>query len=307
MNATAQEKKIGYVGLGNMGGALAKRLKLTKPLFVYDRSSEAIQRLVACGATACESLTDLASKCDIIVLCLPTSEHVHSALFDAQGLVDGARSGTLIVDQTSGDPTLTRNMAIELARRGIEMIDAPVSGGPQGAQAGTIAIMVGASAEQYARILPVLQAISPNIFHAGGIGTGHVIKLANNLLSAGQRLMTMEAVALAVKNGLTPKAAVDIILASSGRNFYAEKFMGSHIITGKLASGFTLGLMHKDVRLACKLGDDSGVTMLFGGVTKGFYQMTMNEMGEEEQVNAVALMMDRLAGTDVVPADYSLK
>ena len=262
-----------------------------------------MQMLVEQGATACTGLKDLAARCDIILLCLPTSDHVRTVIFGEGGLASAARAGTLIVDQTSGDPTATRAMAAELEASGIQLMDAPVSGGARGADAGTIAIMIGATPAQYERIAPVLQCISPNLFHAGGIGTGHVAKLANNLLSGGQRLLSLEAMALAVKNGIEPKTALEIILASGGRNLYMEKFM-PNIINGKLASGFALGLLHKDVRLACQLGADSGVPMLFGNLAKEVYRMAINEMGPEAQVNTVALTMDRLAGTHVVPADY---
>ncbi|SAK94677.1 6-phosphogluconate dehydrogenase [Caballeronia temeraria] len=300
---------IGYVGIGSMGGALARRLLLKEPLLVYDANEAAVSKFVELGATPAADLSEVAAKCEIIFLCLPTSEHVEKAIFGVEGragLLQSAKHGALIVDQTTGDPTATRAMAQRLAEKGINLVDAPVSGGPQGADAGTIAIMVGASPTLYDRIAPVLHRISPNVFHAGGVGTGHVAKLANNLLSAGQRLASLEAIALAVKNGIEPQKAVDIINAGSGRNFFVEKFMSSHIISGKLNSGFTVGLSHKDVRLACKLGVDSGVTMFFGNIAREFQQMTINEMGADAQVNSVALMMDRLAGTHVVPEDYSL-
>ncbi|MEY4100475.1 MAG: hypothetical protein RL300_1646 [Pseudomonadota bacterium] len=297
--------KIGFVGLGSMGGALAQRLQLTHPLQVYDLNPEAVARMVQQGATSSPSLAALGAECDVVMLCLPTSEHVRAAIFGNQGLATSMRAGTLIVDQTSGDPTITRSIAAELLARGIEMVDAPVSGGPAGATAGTIAIMVGAAQAQYERILPVLQAISPNIFYAGEVGTGHVAKLANNLLAGGQRLLSLEAIALAVKNGIAPEKAVDIIMASSGRNFFVETFMKSHIISGKLASGFSLGMLHKDIRLACKLGDDSGVSLTFGNQIKSFYQMAINDLGENGQVNSVALTVDRLSNTHVVPVGKS--
>ncbi|MDM0021805.1 NAD(P)-dependent oxidoreductase [Variovorax saccharolyticus] len=296
---------IGYVGLGNMGGALARRLQLTHALHVYDQNAEAVQRLVDKGATASASLAVLASGCDLIFLCLPTSAHVRSVIFGADGLASSARRGTVFVDQTTGDPTVTRALAEELAAIGMGIIDAPVSGGPFGADAGTIAIMVGATPEQFELVEPVLKAISPNYFLAGGTGTGHVAKIVNNLLAGSQRLFSLEAVALAVKNGIAPQKAVEIIMAGSGRNFFVEKFMASHILTGKLGSGFTVGLLHKDIRLACQLGADSGVTLYFANLVKEFYQMTVNEMGADAQVNEVALLIDRLSGTQVVPAERS--
>lgn len=294
--------QIGYVGLGSMGGALARRLQLQHPLVVHDQSAAAVQRMVERGSTAAGSLADLAARCDTIFLCLPTSDNVRTVIFGDGGIARGARPGTLIIDQTSGDPTATRAMAAELPA-GLELMDAPVSGGARGADAGTIAIMVGASTVQYERIAPVLQCISPNLFHAGGTGTGHVAKLANNLLSGGQRLLSIEAMTLAVKNGIAPETAVKIINASGGRNLFMEKFM-PNLIQGKLASGFALGLLHKDVRLACQLGADSGVPMLFGNLAKEVYRMALNDSGPDAQVNTVALTMDRLAGTHVVPAGY---
>lgn len=297
---------IGYLGLGNMGGALARRLQLSQAIKVYDLDPEAVRRLADAGATACADMSDMAD-CDIILMCLPTSDHVRRAIFGEGGLAGVVKPGTLLVDQTSGDPVATRAMADELAGKGIELIDAPVSGGPRGAEAGTIALMVGASEAQFQRINPVLTSISPNVFHAGGVGTGHVAKLANNMISAAQRLVTMEAVALAVKNGLAPDRACEIIMAGSGNNFYLEHFMKPHIIQGRLNHGFTLGLLHKDVRLACKLGDDSGVTMFFGNTAKNIYQDAINEYGADEQVSAVALLIDRMSGTQVVPPDHDLK
>ena len=298
---------LGYVGLGNMGGALAARLQIQHPLLVHDRDQAAMRRLEEAGATPVPDVAELAGRCDTILLCLPTSDHVRSVLFGEGGLVDGLKPGTILIDQTTGDPTATRAMAEQLAERGVELVDAPVSGGAKGAQAGTIAIMVGASPEQFERIQPVLSAISGNIFHAGGVGNGQVIKLANNLLSGSQRLLTHEVVALATKNGVDPHTAVDILLASGGRNAYLEKFMGSQVLNGKLSPGFTIGLGHKDVRLACQLGSASSTPLFYGGLTLQLLQMYVNELGPDAQIDGAALVMDRLAGTSMVPDDHDLQ
>src|SRR5262249_46240285 len=142
--------------------------------------------------------------------------------------------------QTTGDPNATRAMASRLAVRHVDLIDAPVSGGKAGAEAGTIAIMVGAEPSQFERAQPFLHAISPNVFHAGGVGNGHVVKLVNNLMSCVQRALSFEAIALAAKNGVDPAVATDILLAGGGRNAYLEKIMRPRILQGKLDVGFTL-------------------------------------------------------------------
>ena len=294
---------IGYIGLGNMGGALALRLQISHPLRVYDLNPVSVSALVDAGATAAGSLESMAATCDTILMCLPKSEHVRSVLFGPQGLAPHLRPGTFLIDQTTGNPIDTRAMAADLAVRGVELIDAPVSGGALGAKAGTIAIMVGASLEQFAKAAPILNAISPNVFHAGGVGAGQVIKLVNNVLSGAQRLLTFEAMALAAKNGIEPEKACEILMAGGARNVFMEKFLAPQILKGKLDVGFTLGLMHKDVHLACQLGSDSGVPMPFGNTAKEFYQMCISEHGSDAQVHTSALVFDRLAGTHVVPAN----
>jgi 3-hydroxyisobutyrate dehydrogenase len=292
--------RIGYVGLGNMGGALAGRLQLQHHLLAHDRDPASVQRLVERGASACASLSDVAARSDLIFICLPTSREVREVIFGENGLATAMNPGTLVIDQTSGDPTATRAMAAELGAFGAELIDAPVSGGVQGAEAGTIAMMVGATPEQYARIHPVLAAISPNVFHTGGVGTGHTMKLVNNLLSCTQRLLSFEGVALAAKNGIEPRTAVEILLASGGRNGFLEQVMQPHVINGNLSFGYTLGLAHKDVRLACQLGIDSEMPMFFGNLTREIYQLCITEMGGDAKVDTAALVVDRLAGTHVV-------
>lgn len=294
--------KIGYIGLGSMGGALAARLQISHPLVVYDPSTATVAALTGLGATAAADAAALAALCDMVFLCLPTSDQVEEVLFGQSGIAASLRAGSIVIDQTTGDPGRTRRFAERLAAQGVDLVDAPVSGGIAGAKAGTIAIMVGASDAQLARIRPVLAAISPNIFHAGGIGNGQVIKLVNNLMSTAQRLLSFEAMALAAKNGVEPGIAVDILLASGGRNAYLEKMMKPRVLEGKLNVGFTLGLAHKDARLACQLGMDSGVPMFFGNVTRELYQICIAMNGREAQVDSCGQVIDRLAGTHVVPA-----
>lgn len=298
--------KIGYVGVGNMGGALAARLLLGHDLIVYDRAPAAVAAMVEKGAQAAESLEELARESDVVFLCLPTSVQVREALFSKGGLANGLSEGAFVIDQTTGEPSETRKMAAKLAEQRVEMIDAPVSGGIAGANAGTIAIMVGSSDAQLEHVRSLLEAISPNIFHAGGIGNGHVIKLVNNLLSTAQRLLSFEAIALAAKNGVAPETAVDIILAGGGRNAYLEKMMKPRILKGKLNVGFTLGLAHKDARLACQLGIDSGVPMFFGNTTRELYQVCIAQNGSDAQVDTCGQVIDRFSGTSVVPAETDL-
>lgn len=290
----------GYIGLGNMGGALARRLMAAGPLQVFDLNPDAVGAFAHDGATPMPSLAALAAGCDTILLCLPRSETVRQVIFGADGILQGARPGSLIIDQTTGTPEMTRTMARELAAHGVTLCDAPVSGGPNGAAAGTIAMMVGATEADYPRVHAAIAPISPNIFHAGDVGAGQVIKLANNLLHHAQRLLSLEVMALAVRNGIAPARAVDIILAGSGRNYFLQHNMHPRILAGEMQSGFTLGLLLKDVGLATAMGRDSKVPMPIANLVQELYAMHLGELGGAAQVNTVAGLIDRNSGTRIV-------
>jgi 3-hydroxyisobutyrate dehydrogenase len=191
-------------------------------------------------------------------------------------------------------------MATELASRGISLIDAPVSGGPHGADAGTIAIMVGAPAELYGRVKPVFETISPNIFHCGEVGTGHVMKLVNNVIAASVRTITFEAVAMGIKNGLSLKTCAEVLAKGSGRSYSTEITL-PRLLSGAMQASFTLGLMHKDVRLATELGIASGSPMLVAGLVREVFQTALNEHGPDGDVNLLIRLFERQSQVKVVP------
>lgn len=297
--------RLGYIGLGNMGGALAARLAPGGDVYAFDMNAEAVAAQVSLGAAAAPDLRSVAKECDVIFLCLPTSAHVRQVIFGPDGLSGDLRPGTVIIDQTSGDPRETRQINDELASLGVDLVDAPVSGGPVRAAEGTIAIMVGCADEQYARVQTLLHRISPNVCRAGELGSGHAVKLVNNLVSGIIRWATLEGVALAAKLGVCPQSAVEIMSAGGARNDWMAAVMGPQILNGNLANGFSIGLAHKDLKVACELADAASVPLLLGNLTREIYRMCVNEWGYDTKVDATALMMDRMAGTHVVPADYT--
>ncbi|WP_025778205.1 NAD(P)-dependent oxidoreductase [Brevibacterium sp. VCM10] len=294
--------RIGYIGLGNMGGALAGRLLESREITVYDKDTGLVEAFAERGARPTDSGAEVAAASDIVFLCLPNSDLVELVLFGDEGIASTLRAGAIIVDQTTGYPPATREFARRLAETGIGFVDAPVSGGVTAARAGTIAIMVGAEDETYSRVEETITAISPKIFRAGGIGCGQVIKLANNLLSHTQRLLSLEALALADKNGVDPRTAHEILTAGGGSNAFLEKSFGPRMLRGDLCPGFTMGLAHKDVRLAGELARQSGVPSFYGALSRELYQLLLAENGADSQVDTAARAVDRWAGTAVVPA-----
>ena len=291
--------ELGYVGLGNMGGALNRRLMRERKMRVYDLNPAAVERHVSEGAAPTQDLVSLGAACDMVMTCLPTSDHVRAAIFASGGLAENMRPGTIIADMTTGDPNATRAMAAELAARNITLIDAPVSGGPHGADAGTIAIMVGAPDAIFAKVRPVFEVISPNIFHCGDVGTGHVVKLVNNVILAGIRTVTFEAVAMGMKNGLTLETIATVLAKGSARSSVTEGALPK-LVAGDKSVSFTLGLMHKDVRLATQIGAESGAPMPMAGLVRETFQTALNELGSDQDVNAMVHLFERQSAVKIV-------
>ena len=291
------QARIGYIGLGVMGGALARRLTREHKLTVFDLSPERCAEFAALGATVVGSPAEVGAASDIVLTCLPTSAQVREVIFgDNHGLIRGMKPGGLIVDQTSGATAQTRAMAAELVSTGIELIDGPVSGGPQGADAGTIAIMVGATDEQFARVAPILNSISPNTVHVGPLGAGHTLKAVNNMMSAANRLLAFEAVAVAVANGLDPKVASETINKSSGRNNATMSVFPNFILTDAFEARFSMALMEKDVALATELAQQAGLGELsLAPSILHHYRMGMERYGRNGDIHEMVRYYEEAA------------
>ncbi len=291
--------EVGYVGLGSMGGGIVKRMLHNKQkLRVYDLSPERTAEMAKLGGQPAQNLSALASQSDIVCLCLPTSENVRTAIFGENGLAKGLKKGALVADMTTGDPLQTKAMALELKKQGVDLIDAPVSGGPAGAAAGTLAIMVGASEALYEKIKPLFERVSPNVFRMGDVGAGQTMKLVNNMLLAGCKALTYEVMALATKNGLEPKLAAEVLNKSSGRNGTTERTLQA-TIDGEFPASFALALMTKDVRLAAQLGRDTGVPMLIGRIVEELHNVAMNNHGGAACSNIIIKDFEQRAKTRV--------
>ena len=286
---------IGYIGLGAMGSALAARLQLSRDLTVFDLNPEAVERLCALGAKPAPSARALAQGCDVIFLCLPKSEHVAQAIFGAQGVLEGAREGLILIDQTSGDPAVTRRMAQDLVPRGITLVDAPVSGGPKGAAAGTIAIMTGGSPEVLDHLAPIFAAISPNVQRCGETGAGQVMKLVNNMISTCNRIALLEGAALGIANGLDLSVITEVINTGGARSKSSETMLRA-LAEGLPKATFALDLMLKDLNLACGLGLQSGAPIAFGQAARAVLQVASHHLGKGAGIDDIADLIAHQAG-----------
>ncbi len=246
--------KVAVVGVGNMGAPMAACIaRAGHAVTVFDSSRERAQQVAtAHGCHAAASLQELADA-DFIVTMLPTG-HIVTELYLSEGLADRLRSGTIAIDMSSSDPTGTRKLGAALATRGIVLLDAPVSGGVPRAALGTLAIMIGGDdPEAIERARPLLRTMGDRLFDTGGLGTGHAMKALNNFVAAAGFAACAEALIAGERFGLDPARMVEILNVSTGRNFHTDMMLREHVIGGKFATGFALGLLAKDLRIAADL------------------------------------------------------
>jgi len=277
-----------------MGGALARRLMLSHSLRVLDLRPDAVGVFAKEGAIPVQDGASLARESDVIFLCLPRSSDVRAAIFGTGGVAEGWEPGKILIDQTTGDPDDTRAMAEELEEHGVTLIDAPVSGGVAGAEAGTIAIMVGGPSQVFESVKPILESISPNIFHCGRTGNGHVMKLVNNTLGVCNRLAMLETVAMGRKYGLSLAKMTEVLNKSTGRSNYTETML-PNIIAGKPPADFALALSLKDITLGTKLGMECGAPMLIPNLVRGMLQQGVNNFGEQISLELISKLIEEMA------------
>jgi 3-hydroxyisobutyrate dehydrogenase len=292
--------RVGYVGLGAMGGALAGNLagNLTGAfdLHVLDRNPAAVAAFVAKGATAAQDGASLAHACDIVILCLPRTSDVRDALFANGGLAEGLAPGALVIDQTSGIPGQTAEIAAELAQRDVLMLDAPVSGGVPAAAAGKVTIIASGPDAAWAKGESTLCALSDKVFRCSDrVGDGQALKLVNNAIGMAFRVNALELVALGRKAGLGLAPIVERLNAGPAANF-TTRHMLAGLVEGRSTTNFALSLMAKDMGEAMALGLATGAAMPFTGATRGLVQTGLVVLGQDAKLDEVITLTGQLAG-----------
>jgi len=254
-----------FIGLGRMGLPMTRRLAAAGiAVRGYDVSEAARARVDEIdGAGVAASAADAAGGCAAVILMLPTSDAVEAVLLE-EGLLEALEPPAILIDMGSSEPLRTRALAERAAARGIEMLDAPVSGGVRGAVEGTLTIMVGGPESAFEACRPMFEAMGGNVRHVGRAGAGHALKALNNMLSAVHLLASCEALAVAERFGIDPAVFVDVVNTSSGRSGSTDNKLPNYVIPAKFDSGFTMGLMVKDMAIAVSLGEGLGVSPELG-------------------------------------------
>ncbi|MEZ5852036.1 MAG: NAD(P)-dependent oxidoreductase [Hyphomicrobiaceae bacterium] len=254
--------RIGYLGVGNMGQPMAgKLLDAGHELWIYDVRDEAMRPLVERQARRARSPRELADNCDTVAISLPTLAIFRRVLEGPDGLLAGKAMKTLVNTCTVGSP-FVREIAEQCAATGVKVIDAPISGGPAGAKAGTLAVMVSGDAAEVGRLMPVFRAWGPTVVVAGDApGAAQVMKLTNNMLCAVAFVATSEAMTMSGKAGIPPDAMLQILNNGTGRNFATMHLFPQAVLPGTFDFGATIEIIMKDVDLAIEQGEELGVPM----------------------------------------------
>lgn len=271
--------KLAFLGLGNMGLPMAINLvNAGHEVRGFDLVQSQLDAFKVAGGSPANSADQAIEGVEVIISMLPASRHVEALYLGEQGLIATANPNTLLVDCSTISPKVSQQVASIAKSKGFSMIDAPVSGGTAGAQAGTLTFMVGGEAKDLERARPLLEKMGKNIFHAGPSGSGQTVKVCNNMLLGIQMLGTSEALRLGIANGMDPKVLSDIMSKSSGRNWALELYnpcpgVMENVPSSKAyAGGFGVDLMLKDMGLAIENADDLNASVPLGELSRQLYE-----------------------------------
>lgn len=286
---------ICFIGLGKMGWPMAARLVAAgfsvAPADALPGRAEAFTREV--GGLSFENAVAAAAQSAIVITILPTSKDVVDAL---SGIRSSLRPGTIIVEMSSGVPSVTQRLAAEMADKGIAVIDAPVSGGVARAKTGDLAIMAGGDSTTIDKVRPLLATLGTTVLRVGDVGAGQAMKALNNLVSAGGFLIGIEALIVGQRFGLDPAAMVDVLNASSGANNSTQKKFKQFVLSRRFDSGFSLDLMAKDLSIALAVANETATPVPFASLCRALWAAALNALPPGQDHTAIAKFSEILAG-----------
>jgi 3-hydroxyisobutyrate dehydrogenase len=295
---------VGFIGVGNMGWPMAACLvKAGFAVLINDSRREVGNNFVQQhGGTAPDTLKQLAAGSDVIVTMLPTSVIVEHVLTGGDDNVfAGMKPGTIVIEMSSGVPSVTQRLAQEVAALGGHLIDGPVSGGVPRAKTGELAIMVGGDAAIIDRAMPVLSAMGTSVLRTGGVGSGQAMKALNNLVSTGGFLIGIEALLIGQRFGLDPAVMTDVLNAATGMNNSTQKKFRQFVLSRGFNAGFTMGLLAKDLSIALQVGRETGTAAPLSALVKEMIVSAEAMFGSAADHTEMAKWVEKLVGEELKP------
>jgi 3-hydroxyisobutyrate dehydrogenase-like beta-hydroxyacid dehydrogenase len=293
-------QRVGFIGLGNMGYPISLNLlRSGYKLVVYDIVGEKIEKLVNEGATGAHSPKEVAELSDIVMTSLPTPEALEEVVTGQQGILEAERVELTLIMLDTIPPATARKIALKASRQGVNVLEAPVSGGPYLAREGALTIMVGGDIYVFEKCKPLLEKIGRHIYYVGEIGTGSVVKLINNLLSLGNVALMCEAIVLGIKAGVNGRTLYEILSKSTGRSFALEYKLPNIIAKRRFDSGFAINLACKDLGLISNLAKELGYPLFTGSLIEQLYRLARAIGLGHEDHTAVVKLFENIAGVTV--------
>ena len=290
---------IGFIGLGIMGQGMARNLlKAGFEVRVWNRTASRMEPLVEVGATAGSSPADVAAHSDIIITCVSDTPDVEAVILGEDGVIHGAREGSLVVDMSTISPHATKEISTKLAEKGVAMLDAPISGGSEGAANGTLSIMIGGEASDVEQIRPAFEAMGKTITHVGGTAAGQTVKLVNQILVVGNMLAVSEALLFAQAGGLDLQKTLDAVSQGAAGSWMLSN-RGPQVIVRDWRPGFTIDLQQKDLRLVTEAADQMGVPVVGTALIYNLYRTLQAQGLGEEGNHALVKALEHLAGLEI--------
>jgi 3-hydroxyisobutyrate dehydrogenase len=292
-------EKIGFVGLGAMGGAMAGHLvRSGYAVTGYDINPERAAAAGRTGVTRAASPAGAAQGADVVMSSLPHPAAVRAIYLGPDGVLSRARSGAVLVDLSTIDPETWKEVARAAAAQGLQCLDAPVSGGPAEAGSGKLVFLIGGDASVLERCRPILATLGTEIHHVGPLGSAQVVKIVNNVMSMGNVAVAAEAMVLGVKAGMDPQRLFDILSTSGGRSHHFIKRF-PNVLAGDFASRFSIALSRKDLALAARMAESLGVPMLTLAIVRQVYEAAAATGLDGQDMAAVTALFERWAGVQV--------
>ncbi|MSR22431.1 MAG: NAD(P)-dependent oxidoreductase [Gemmatimonadetes bacterium] len=290
---------IGFLGLGIMGHEMARNLlKAGFPLLVWNRTAGKTAALAAEGARVGTGPADVAQRSDVVIVCVSDTPDVEEIVLGPGGVLAGARPGSLVVDMSTISPARTREIARRLEERGVHMLDAPVSGGSEGATRGTLSIMVGGDATQVERAMPAFRAMGKTITHVGPAGAGQTVKLVNQIVAVVNMLAMAEGLLFAEASGVDLDKVLEAITGGAAGSWMLAN-RGPQVVARDWRPGFMIDLQQKDLRLALEVADEMGVPLIGAGLVFQLYRTLQHAGFGREGNQALAKALERLAGIEI--------
>ncbi|MGB9368430.1 MAG: NAD(P)-dependent oxidoreductase [Xanthobacteraceae bacterium] len=293
------DKQLGFIGVGRMGQHMASRLiEAGYALTIFDTNETAMQRLEQRGAKRAKSPADVASQCETVLVSLPTPDIVKAVALGKDGVIEGSKA-KVFVDLSTTGPRVAKEVAEGLAKKGITAVDAPVSGGPSGAEKGTLAVMIACPRALADELRPAIEVLGKFFYIGDQPGAGQTMKVINNLLSATAITITAEAMVMGVKAGLDPTTMLDVINAGSGRNTATADKFPRCVVPRRFDFGFTTGLLYKDIKLCLDEAEALSTPMIVGNAVRQVMAIGKAEMGPDADITEFVKPLERIAGVQV--------